>query len=103
MKVTSARYNADGSLGLTGHRAWTIGCGGPEWHFGYGVATATETAHAGRGAAITVTPLPMERPAVRSLPAARLPGYLAADQDTRIFEVTGPLTAITGMQEMYHP
>jgi hypothetical protein len=42
-------------------------------------------------------------PAEHRAPAARLPGYLAADQDTRIFMVTGPLTGVTALQEMYHP
>jgi hypothetical protein len=29
--------------------------------------------------------------------------YLAGDQGTRIFLVTGPLTRITGLQEEFHP
>jgi hypothetical protein len=103
MKITSATYRADGSLDLSGHRARPVGCGGPEYNFGYLVAAAPETAHAGPGAKITVIPLPMGSPAVQTLPAARFPQYLTTDQDTRIFVVTGPLAGVTALYEMYHP
>ncbi|HEY3953758.1 MAG TPA: hypothetical protein VGM53_10305 [Streptosporangiaceae bacterium] len=103
MEITSAAHRADGSLELSGHHARAAGCGGPEYSFGYKVAAAPVTAHAAPGVRITVIPLPMGSPAERALPAARLPGYLAADQDTRIFMVTGPLTGVTALQEMYHP
>jgi hypothetical protein len=34
---------------------------------------------------------------------ARLPAYLASDQDTRTFLVTGPLRAISGLHEQFRP
>lgn len=103
IKVTSATYNADGSLDLTGHQTTPVGCGGPEDSFGYRTSTATETVHAAPQAKIAVIPLPMGNPAVKTLSAASFPRYVASDQDTRIFAVRGPLTDVTTLCEMYHP
>ncbi len=37
-----------------------------------------------------------------TIAAGKLPPYLAKDEDTRIFLVTGPLRRISAIQEMSH-
>jgi hypothetical protein len=46
---------------------------------------------------------PVAKMSPEPMAAGQLAGYLATDDDTRIFLVTGPLTAITGIQEQFHP
>jgi hypothetical protein len=75
-------------------------CGGfDDLH--YDVATTTVSSHVIPSASILVFPAPpMHLVAIR--PSA-LAAYLATDEDTRIFLVTGPLSRITGLQEEFHP
>ena len=75
-------------------------CGGPDDSH-YNVASTTETAQVTPGASITVFPLSKMQP--EPIAASKLASYLATDEDTRIFLVTGPLTKITGLQEQFHP
>jgi hypothetical protein len=97
LRVAAARTAADGSLTLTAHRARLV-CGArDDSHFA--VSPATVTAHVIRGASITVFPGPGERP--EPITPARLPAYLASDQDTRPFLVTGPLNGISGLHEQF--
>ena len=97
LRVAAARAAADGSLTLTAHPARLV-CGARgDSHFA--VSPATVTAHVIRGASITVFPGPGARP--EPITPARLPAYLASDQDTRTFLVTGPLSAISGLHEQF--
>jgi hypothetical protein len=99
MHVTAAKEGVDGSLTLTGNPAKLV-CGGPDDSH-YNVATATETGHVNPGALIQVFPLSTGHPVTIS--PGQLPSYLATDQDTRIFLITGTLSRITGLQEEFHP
>jgi hypothetical protein len=89
----------DGSLTLTGNPA-TLVCGGPDdSHFN--TATSTVTAHVIPGASIMVFPVSKMHP--EPIAADKLAAYLASDYDTRTFLVTGSLSAISGLQEQFHP
>jgi hypothetical protein len=99
LHVTQARAAADGSLTLTAHRAWLV-CGGPDDSH-LTIAPTTVTAHVIPGASITVFPVSDMHP--DPIRPAALPAYLASDQDTRTFLVTGPLGAISGLHEQFHP
>jgi hypothetical protein len=97
-EVTAAKENTDGSLTITAHRA-TVVCGGPD-DLHYDVATPTETA--------TVTPsgtVEMLTGVVKeqTVAHANVNARLAKDEWGRIFMVTGKLTAIAALTEMYHP
>jgi len=97
-EVTAAKENTDGSLTITAHRA-TVVCGGPD-DLHYDVATPAETA--------TVTPsgvVEMLSGAVKeqTVAHANVSARLAQDEWGRIFMVTGKLTAIAALTEMYHP
>jgi len=99
LHVTAVRAAADGSLTLTAHRA-RLACGGPDdSHFT--VAPTAVTAHVIPGASITVFPVSDMHP--DPIRPAALPAYLASDRDTRTFLVTGPLGAISSLQEQFHP
>jgi hypothetical protein len=99
LHVTAARAAADGSLTLTASPARLV-CGARgDSHFT--VTRATVTAHVIRGASITVFPVSGTRP--EPITPTRLPAYLASDQDTRTFLVTGPLSAISGLHEQFRP
>ena len=97
--ITAVTSGVDGALTLTGNPA-TLVCGGPDDSH-YNVATSTESAHVNPGATITVFPVSAGHP--ESLSPYKLSSYLATDDDTRIFLVTGPLSRITGLQEQFHP
>ncbi len=99
LHVTAAQAGTDGALTLTGNPT-TLVCGGAD-DLHYDFATATVTGHVIPGASITIFPIP----AMHSVAIGpyKLAAYLAADEDTRIFMVTGPLSRITGLEEMYHP
>jgi hypothetical protein len=99
LHVTAVQAGTDGALTLTGNPA-TLVCGGAD-DLHYDFTSATVTGHVIPGASITVFPIP----AMRSVAIGphRLASYLATDEDTRIFLVTGPLSRITGLAEMYHP
>jgi hypothetical protein len=97
-EVTAAKENTDGSLTITAHRA-TVVCGGPD-DLHYDVATPTETA--------TVTPsgtVEMLTSVVKeqTVTHANVSACLAKDEWGRIFMVTGKLTAIAALTELYHP
>lgn len=97
-EVTAARENADGSLTITAHRA-TVVCGGLD-DLHYREATATETGTVtSSGTVEMLTGAVKEQTVDHSDVSARL----AKDSWGRIFMVTGQLTDITGLTEMYHP
>lgn len=97
--VTAVKAGTSGSLTLTGNLV-TLVCGGPD-DLHYDIAATTVTAHVIPCASVMIFPLPaMHLEAIRPY---QLASYLASDEDTRIFLVTGPLSRITGLQEEYHP
>jgi hypothetical protein len=99
LHVTAARAAADGSLTLTANPARLVCGAGADSHFA--LVPAAVTAHVIGGASITVFPGSSMRP--EPIAPARLPAYLASDQDTRTFLVTGPLRAISGLDEQSRP
>lgn len=99
LRISTATASADGSLVLTGNPA-TVVCGGPDdLHYSY--AANVVTAHVLPGAAITIFDLPDM--SSKPIGQANLGAYLASDEGTHTFLVTGPLSAISGLQEEYHP
>lgn len=102
VRITAVQAGADGSLTVTGSPAALV-CGGLD-DLHYDVSGSIVTGHVVPSAAITVIPLPtLPGKPFESLRTRQLAGYLASDEDTRIFLVTGPLSRITGLQEEYHP
>jgi hypothetical protein len=97
--VTKVKAGTGGALTLTGNPAKLV-CGGPDDSH-YNVAATTVTGHVIPGASIKVFPLPKMHPV--AIRPGKLASYLATDEDTRIFLVTGPLTAISALQEQFHP
>lgn len=100
MQLSTAVAAPDGSLTLTGHPA-TMSCGGPD-DFHYNVATSSEVAHALPGATVQVLGTDGST-AEQTIPHAQLPSYLVTDHNTRVFIFTGPLSAVTALQEQFHP
>lgn len=100
IQLTTAVAAPDGSLTLTGHLA-TMSCGGPD-DFHYNVATSTEVAHALPSATVQVLGTAGDTTA-HTIPHAQLPSYLAIDHNTRVFIFAGPLSAMTALQEQFHP
>jgi hypothetical protein len=100
IQLSTAVTAPDGSLTLTGHPA-TMSCGGPD-DFHYDVATSTEVAHALPGATVQVLGTDGST-TEQTIPHAQLPSYLATDHNTRVFIFTGPLSAVTALQEQFHP
>jgi hypothetical protein len=100
-QVTVAVTAPDGALTLTAHAA-TMVCGGPD-DYHYNVATATETIHALPNAAVQV--LAANSNGITDVPIdhAALPSYLAGDNNGRIFLVTGQVSSLTSLEEMFHP
>ena len=99
LHLTAVKAGTDGALIVTGNPA-TLVCGGfDDLHYDF--TTATVTGYVIPGASITVFPAS----AMHSVAIGpdKLAAYLATDQDTRIFLITGPLSGITGLQEEYHP
>jgi hypothetical protein len=99
LHLTKVKPASGGALTLTANPA-TLVCGGVD-DLHYDVATTTVTAHVVPGASIQV--FPVTNMSYKPLPASGLASYLATDGDTRIFLVTGPLTAITALAEQFHP
>lgn len=99
LRVTAVRAGTNGVLTVTGNRASVV-CGGPD-DYHYDLAATTVTGHVTRAASIEVFPLPAMH--LVAIAHDKLASYLATDQDTRIFLVTGPLSRITALQEEFHP
>ena len=100
IQLSTAVTAPDGSLTLTGHPA-TMSCGGPD-DFHYNVATSTEVAHALPGATVQVLGTDGGT-TEQTIPHAQVPSYLVTDHNTRVFIFTGPLSAVTALQEQFHP
>lgn len=101
-EVYDSTFHKDGSLGLYLHPA-TVSCGGPDdLHYDISAKTVTATVvPSGTVQMLVTTPAgPADRPLSRKVD---LDVLLGQDHWGRIFMVTGPLTAITALKEMYHP
>jgi hypothetical protein len=99
IQVTKVVSAADGGLTVTGNKA-TIVCGGPD-DFHFNVASDSETGHVQPGADIEV--FPVTKMAQEKIAASELASYLATDEDTKIFLIGGSLSAISSLQEQFHP
>lgn len=97
--ITRAEPAADGALTVSASPAKLV-CGGPDDSH-YNVAKTVETGHVTAGASIEVFPVSQMRE--EPIKATQLNSYLKTDGDTRIFLVAGPLSAITSLQEQFHP
>jgi hypothetical protein len=99
LHLTAVRAAAAGGLTVTGNPARLV-CGGPDdSHYDVGAASATGQVVA--GASVITFALATMSP--KAISVSQLSAYLARDQGTRIFLVSGPLTRITGLQEEFHP
>ena len=98
--ILSARNSATGGVLLTGHIATMI-CGGPDdWHFED--AGTIVPASVLPGADVEVLDM-TSGISMKTIPLNMLITALAHDQSSRTFLVRGPLTAVTGLTEIYHP
>ena len=92
------RKNADGSLTVATRRA-TLICGGPD-DLHYKVATAIKIGTVTPSGTVKMLTSPVRE---QTVPHAEVNTRLESDIWGRVFMVTGPLTAITTLTEMYHP
>ncbi len=97
--ITKVQSAASGALTITGQNAKLI-CGGPD-DFHWNTVTATETVHT--VPTVSVSVFPTSKMAPEPLKASQLAAYLKTDDDTKIFLIGGPLSAITSLQEQFHP
>ncbi|MGH3170609.1 MAG: hypothetical protein ACRDN0_32620 [Trebonia sp.] len=97
-QVTGAKENSDGSLVITAHSAKVV-CGGTD-DLHYDVATAAETGTVTSSGTVQVLGSNIQE---QTIPHSEFSARLASDQWGRIFMVTGPLSGITKLAEMYHP
>ncbi len=97
--VTKVQSAARGALTITGNPS-TLVCGGPD-DFHFNVATRTETGQVVPGA--TIDTFPVSKMAPERIQPSQLASYLTTDQDTRIFLIGGSLSAISSLQEQFHP
>ena len=99
LHLVSATNEPDGSLTLTANPA-TVVCGGLD-DLHYDIAADQVTAQLIPNASVTIFSLSSMQPL--AIAPSQLVTYLPADRGTRIFLVSGPLSAITSLQEQYHP
>lgn len=99
--ITKVASAASGALTLTGQDAKLV-CGGPD-DFHWNTVTATETGHTVPAVSISVFPVSKMGLGPQPIKPGQLAAYLKTDEDTRIFLVGGPLSAITSLQEQFHP
>lgn len=100
-EVYDSTFHQDGSLTIHLHPA-TVSCGGPD-DLHYDVSAKTATATVAPPGTVQMLVTTATGPADRSVSHADFDARLGADRWGRIFMVTGPLTAITALKEMYHP
>ena len=99
VNITTVRSAPGGALIITGNPSALV-CGGPD-DFHFNVADSIETGHVVPGA--TIETFPVSKMAPERIQPSQLASYLATDQDTRIFLIGGSLSAITSLQEQFHP
>ena len=97
--ITKVASAASGALTITGQDARLV-CGGPD-DFHWNTVTATETAHT--VPAVSISIFPTTKMAPQPIKPSQLAAYLKTDDDTKIFLIGGPLSAITSLQEQFHP
>jgi hypothetical protein len=97
--ITKVQAAASGALTVTGQAAKLV-CGGPD-DFHWNTVTATETGHTVPTAKIET--FPTSKMAPEPIKASQLAAYLRTDDDTKIFLIGGPLSAMTSLQEQFHP
>ena len=97
--ITRVRSAPGGALIITGNPS-TLVCGGPD-DFHFNIADSIETGHVVPGA--TIDTFPISKMAPERIQPSQLASYLATDQDTRIFLIGGSLSAISSLQEQFHP
>ena len=97
--ITKVQAAANGALTVTGQAAKLV-CGGPD-DFHWNPVTATETGHTVPTAKIET--FPTSKMAPEPIKASQLAAYLKTDDDTKIFLIGGPLSAMTSLQEQFHP
>jgi hypothetical protein len=97
--ITKVQAAASGALTVTGQAAKLV-CGGPD-DFHWNTVTATETGHSVPTAKIET--FPTSKMAPEPIKASQLAAYLKTDDDTKIFLIGGPLSAMTSLQEQFHP
>lgn len=97
--ISQATPAANGALTVSASPAKLV-CGGPDDSH-YNVAKTVESGHVTAGASIEVFPISQMRE--EPIKASQLNSYLKTDGDTKIFLVAGPLSAITSLQEQFHP
>jgi hypothetical protein len=97
--ITKVQSAASGALTITGQDAKLV-CGGPD-DFHWNTVTATETGHT--VPAVSISVFPTTKMAPQPIKPSQLAAYLKTDDDTKIFLIGGPLSAITSLQEQFHP
>ena len=97
--ITKVQAAASGALTVTGQAAKLV-CGGPD-DFHWNTVTATETGHTVPTAKIET--FPTSKMAPEPIKASQLAAYLKTDDDTKIFLIGGPLSAMTSLAEQFHP
>jgi hypothetical protein len=97
--ITKVQAAASGALTVTGQAAKLV-CGGPD-DFHWNTATATETGQTVPTAKIET--FPTSKMAPEPIKPSQLAAYLKTDDDTKIFLIGGPLSAMTSLQEQFHP
>lgn len=97
--ITKVQAAASGALTVTGQAAKLV-CGGPD-DFHWNTVTATEIGHTVPTAKIET--FPTSKMAPEPIKASQLAAYLKTDDDTKIFLIGGPLSAMTSLQEQFHP
>ncbi len=97
--ITRVRSATGGALIITGNPSALV-CGGPD-DFHFNIADSIETGHVVPGA--TIETFPISKMAPERIQPSQLASYLATDQDTRIFLIGGSLSAISSLQEQFHP
>src|SRR6201996_1614141 len=97
--ITKVQSAAGGALTITGQDAKLV-CGGPA-DFHWNVVTAAETGKT--VPAVSISVFPTTKMAPQAIKPSQLAAYLKTDDDTRIFLIGGPLSAMTSLQEQFHP
>jgi hypothetical protein len=97
--ITKVQAAASGALTVTGQAAKLV-CGGPD-DFHWNPVTATETGHTVPTAKIDT--FPTSKMAPEPIKPSQLAAYLKTDDDTKIFLIGGPLSAMTSLEEQFHP
>lgn len=99
LHLVSVTSEPDGWLTLTANPA-TVVCGGLD-DLHYDLAADQVTAQVIPNASVTIFSLSSMQPV--TIAPSQLVNYLPTDSGTRTFLVSGPLSAITNLQEQYHP